>query len=297
MKINDAIVDYLTNCKVNDNKSQATIQSYSYDLDKYDNFLKEEEIEQIEEISKEDIEEFIIESLNKFDKSSVIRNLTTIKNLHRYLYISYNIEDVSSNIFLKSNKDHLPTFLSEDEVEEILKSFDIDDEKEKYNMLLLRTIYYSGMRVSELTNLQTNQVNLLHHQIRIIGKGNKERIALIDEKTAELLRDYFNNYRNKLLKRPISNFFVSLTGKKLSRQYIFNIIKNKQLQLNITKNISPHTLRHSYATHLLNSGVDLRSVQQLLGHSDISTTQIYTHVNNKQLKDAYNKLKRTKLED
>lgn len=293
MLVQTAIEQYLSYITVIENKSHATIVSYRNDLKKYQTFLQENEIEQIEEVDHLDIQDFLSDMLSTLSKRSVSHLLTSLKNLHNYLFLNYNIASPIQNLSMKSAKDHLPVFLSETELEAIFDSFDLEDDVSFLKMLILKTIYVTGMRVSEICNLASKQVNLTHQSIRVLGKGNKERIVLIDDSTKEQLNHYFLTIRKKFLgKKESNNFFVNDMGNPISRQYVYHIVKERQKVLQIQKKISPHTFRHSFATHLLNCDVDLRTVQELLGHSDISTTQIYTHVQNKQLKSAYQRLPR-----
>ena len=153
---------------------------------------------------------------------------------------------------------------------------------------MLELMYSSGLRVSELINLKLNDISLDEDVVRILGKGSKERIVPIGDCAKEALNNYINIYRKDLFKNNRSDYlFLSKNGTKLSRQYFFKLIKKQSSLNNINKNISPHTLRHSFATHMLNYGADLRSIQELLGHSDISTTQIYTHISQSKIKDDY----------
>lgn len=296
MQVVHAIENYLYHIQVIEQKPLSTVKSYRNDLKKYQEYLKKLNITKIEEVDSSILLDFIT-SQNHLAKSSQAHLLTSIKNLHNYLFINHNIHNEICNISLKNNKKNLPSFLSFEEVELILNSFDENEEKDLFERLLIQLIFVSGARVSEVCDLNIKQVNITHKLLRIIGKGNKERIVLIDNDTAERLEYYYSNIRVKWLKGKDSNyFFVNNFGKKVNRQYIFKIIKRKQHELGMKKEISPHTFRHSFATHLLESDVDLRSVQELLGHSDISTTQIYTHIQSKKLKQAYSKLKRANKE-
>ena len=298
MKINDAIDNYLYHIAVIEQKSNNTIDSYSNDLKKYADYLEANNIENVEDITNSDIQDFIGEQLDVLSKSSCAHLLTSLRNLHNYLFLNYNIPNPTANLTVKVNKDHLPGFLSDEEIVALLNSFNDEDDLEYFQRLLLQTIFTSGMRVSELCDLQTKSINLQHKQLRIIGKGNKERIVLIDDDTAQRMNHYFNEIRPQWLKGSNSSyFFINRLGNNLNRQYVYELIKKKQKELGLNKEISPHTLRHTFATHLLENDADLRSVQELLGHSDISTTQIYTHVQTKQLKEAYSKLKRSKKEE
>ncbi len=296
MQVDQAIQNYLYHIQVIEHKPLATVKSYSNDLKKYQKYLKEINITDIEEVDSLILMDFIT-SNSHLAKSSQAHLLTSIKNLHNYLFINYNISNEICTFSIKKSKKNLPSFLSYEEIQLILNSFDETDNQDLFDRLLIQLIFVSGARVSEICQLNIKQVNTTHKILRIIGKGNKERIVLIDNDTAARLDYYYSNIRFKWLKGKDSNyFFINKRGNKVNRQYIFKIIKRKQQELNIKKEISPHTFRHSFATHLLDSGVDLRSVQELLGHSDISTTQIYTHIQNKQIKTAYSKLKRASKE-
>lgn len=297
MQVDEAINDYLYNIEIIEQKPKATINSYKNDLKKYSNFCKENNIENIEDIDNMAIQDFLGYEKTILSNNSLSHLLTSIKNLHNYLFLTYNISNPVSVISLKKQQ-HLPIFLNEKEVEELLNSFDEKDNIQYFQKLILQLIYITGIRVSELCNLEIKSVNITHKQIRIVGKGNKERIVLMDALTSENMLYYLKNIRPNFNKKKQNvYFFINQLGNRINRQYVFNLIKIKQNELNFNKNISPHSLRHSFATHLLNENVDLRSVQELLGHSDISTTQIYTHVENKHLTDAYNKLDRAKKKE
>ncbi len=292
MQVRQAIENYLYHIQVIEQKPLSTVNSYRNDLKKYQKYLEDINIVDIEEVDSLILMDFISAN-SHLAKSSQAHLLTAVKNLHNYLFINHNINNLIDNLSIKRSQTNLPSFLSFEEIQLILNSFDESDNKSYFDRLLIQLIFVSGARVSEVCNLNIKQVNTTHKILRIIGKGNKERIVLIDNDTAERLDYYYSNIRLRWLKGKDSNyFFINKRGNKVNRQYIFKIIKQKQQQLDIKKDISPHTFRHSFATHLLDSDVDLRSVQELLGHSDISTTQIYTHIQKKQLKEAYSKLKR-----
>lgn len=298
MRIREAIENYLYHISVIEQKSQRTVESYSNDLRKYESFLSDNAIENIEDVSNRDLQLFIGEQLNVLSKTSAAHLLTSLRNIHRYLFLNFNIPDPTQNLTVKVNRDRLPSFLNEDEIRSLLDSFDELEEKEMFQRCLLQLIYASGMRVSEVADLQVKQVNLSHKMLRIVGKGNKERVVLIDHDTSQRLARYFATSRKKWLAGKESQyFFVNQRGNRVNRQYIFGLIKRKQTELGISHSISPHTLRHSFATHLLENEADLRTVQELLGHSDISTTQIYTHIQRKQLHQAYGKLPRSQKKD
>ena len=181
----------------------------------------------------------------------------------------------------------MPRVLSEEEVNKLL-DIELKDAYSYRNKAMLELMYSSGLRVSELLNLELNNIDLNMNLVRIFGKGNKERIVPIDDIATKYLYEYINIYRNTLLKNKVSNLlFLNSRGERLSRQGFFKILREISLEKGIKRDISPHTLRHSFATHLLNHGADLRSIQTMLGHENIETTQIYTHVSNNYIKENY----------
>ena len=165
--------------------------------------------------------------------------------------------------------------------------FDDEEPEDLFNHALLETIYGLGLRVSECCDLRTSQINLEDGFANIIGKGNKERLVPIPSMTLEIMKKYFHNVRSLWLNRPDNHFFINRKGKKVYREYVEKMLRNSVISAGIRKNLTPHKLRHSYATHLLEGGANLRAIQELLGHSDISTTEIYTHVESERLKNTY----------
>lgn len=297
MKVQEAIENYLYHISVIEGKSENTISSYRNDLSRYARFLDEQGIENIEDVHNNDLKIFIGESLDELHKSSVAHLLTTLRNLHGYLFLNFNFRDPTANLTVKVNADHLPSFLSEEEMNLLLNSFDDSKPREYFQRTVLELIYKTGMRVSEICNLNVSQINTVHRQLRIIGKGNKERIVLMDSEVTERLQHYYRNIRSLWIRsNNEQRFFINQRGNPLNREYVFQLIKKKQKELDL-RNISPHSLRHSFATHLLEEDTDLRTVQVLLGHADISTTQIYTHVQTSKLHQAAGKLPRASLKD
>ena len=190
----------------------------------------------------------------------------------------------------------LPHYLTEEEIEKLL-DFPLNTPLDYRNKAMLELLYATGIRVSELVNLKLNNISLEEDLIRVIGKGSKERISPISSICEKYLRIYIDEYRNTLLKHKNSEYvFINNFGNPISRQGFFKNLKQIAKEQGITKEISPHTLRHSYATHLLTHGADLRIIQELLGHSDISTTEIYTHLINEKVKSDFEKHPHAKKE-
>ncbi|MBR3199026.1 MAG: site-specific tyrosine recombinase XerD [Bacilli bacterium] len=265
--------------------SDNTIKSYKQDLTEFNNYFKNKNINKI---NKNDIESYIENLSKNLNTRSVSRNISTLKSLYKYLInnkeINKNPMEMITNPKLKKA---LPKVLSEEEINKLL---DINPKTEfdYRNKAMIELMYSSGLRVSELINLNITDIDLDNETVRIFGKGSKERIIPLNEYTVRALEIYIKNHRKELFKHGENNYlFLNNHGKQMTRQGFFKIIKNIAKEKNIKTEFSPHTIRHSFATHLLKHGADLRSIQELLGHSDISSTQIYTHVTNEKLKKNY----------
>ena len=220
------------------------------------------------------------------------RLLSSIRRFYRYLVRQGAVQkDPSAQIDFPKLGRPLPETLSEEEVERLLNAPNINKAQGVRDRAMLEVLYACGLRVSELVGLDLNQVNLSHGVIRVVGKGNKERLIPFGEQASEWLTLYVNQSRAELLKSKQSSdsFFITNRGAAMTRQAFWHMIKKYAKHVNIAKHLSPHTLRHAFATHLLNHGADLRVVQMLLGHSDLSTTQIYTHVAQARLQDLHRK--------
>lgn len=267
--------------------SNNTIMSYTNDLKLYNEYIKK----QFNNISKEDIIKFIA-YLNKKKLSSKTINHTigTVKNFHNYISLKYNLKNVSLNIKrLKMNKD-LPKTLTIDEIN-ILLDIDCKNCFDYRNKAMLELMYSAGLRVSELLELNVNDIDLNDNVVKVFGKGSKERIVPIGDYATIALRKYIDEYRICLIKKGTitDKLFLNNHGREMSRSGFFKLIKKMVIEKGIKKEISPHTIRHSFATHLLEGGADIRSIQELLGHENMSTTQIYTHVRNDIMRDNYDK--------
>jgi len=275
--------EYLSYLLVEKQLSKNTIDSYTLDLNKFltNNVIKS---------SKKDIINYI-EVLKKEGLSSktIARHITSIKNFYKYLEREkIVIDNPSKYIEMPKIRKSIPRVLSEEEIDRLL-DINIKTPFDSRNKAMLELMYAAGLRVSELINISLHDIDLKDSTLRCVGKGNKERLLPLEDIAIRYLIDYLDNYRNKLLKgHYIEELFLNNHGKKLTRQGFFIILKKIAKEKEIKTEFSPHTLRHSFATHLLNHGADLRSIQELLGHSDISTTGIYTHVQNEGIKRNYN---------
>jgi len=268
-----------------------TISAYRQDLNSYLNFIKSvRHIESLSRINKPDITGFMLKEKEKgVSVNSIARRLAAIRMFHRFLTRERLLKsDPSELIDSPRLWKRIPDTLSLNEVEALLAQPDIRSRQGRRDKAILETLYATGMRVSEAVNLKTENVNLDIGFLRCIGKGNKERVIPIGAKAIKSIKRYLEASRPAFLKKGESQFlFLSRFGKKISRQSIWKIIKKYARLARIKRPIKPHALRHSFATHLLERGADLRSVQEMLGHANISTTQIYTHINKDRLKTVH----------
>ncbi|MBQ1505231.1 MAG: tyrosine recombinase [Erysipelotrichales bacterium] len=289
ISLDDALKEYLSHITLIEPKSENTIISYKNDLTQYISFLKNESVEDINSITQDHINRFIGSIQDSMTRRSSARKATAVRGFHAYFSNQYNLPNPSDNLKVKINRDHLPVYLSYEEIRKILDSFG-DSPKDRYDKCLLELIYNSGLRVHECVNLKVNQVHLDQNFLRILGKGGKERIVPFLDSCKNDLNTYLKEIRPLYLNGKSSQFiFIGRKGNRVTRQYIWTLVHKKAEECGIEKKVSPHTLRHTFATELLENGADLRAVQELLGHSDISTTQIYTHVESKRLHDDYDK--------
>lgn len=278
----DYINDFLLYLEMDLNYSKNTIDTYSNALNHLNNNVNKN----ILTLSSNDIEKFI-SGLN-LESSSVANYLSAFKTFYNY-YIKIgkiNINPIDKVDSPKLSK-HLPTFLTVDEVDKLL-DIEIKDAFSARNKSLLELLYATGLRISELISLEFKNIDLNDCIVRIMGKGSKERIVPINDLAIKYLKIYVKDYRSKLVKTEQNNFvYLNNHGKKMTRQGVFKMIKKRTLETGIKKDVSPHTLRHSIATHMLENGADLRIIQEFLGHESIGTTQIYTHLTNQKLKSDY----------
>ena len=278
------IEDYINYLKIERQLSINTIDSYKRDLEDFYKFTNKS----YKFITKEDAIKYLEYLNNKINARSINRHIVSIKNYFKFLeknnLINYNpFEEITG---LKTPK-KLPKVLSEEDVNNLL-DIELNDAFSYRNKAMLELMYSSGLRVSELLDLEVNNIDFNMNLVRVFGKGSKERIVPIDDIATKYLSEYISIYRNTLLKNKESDIlFLNSRGDKLTRQGFFKILKTIAREKGIKKELSPHTLRHSFATHLLNHGADLRSIQTMLGHENIETTQIYTHVSDNYIKENY----------
>lgn len=275
--------DFLEYLKYERRVSVNTVDSYGENLLLLKNYTNKDLIS----LKKEDIKDFL-DNVEATARTKA-HYLTVFNSFYKYLVFMDKIKsNPCDGIKAPKLERKLPTYLTN---EEIAKLFNIRLTKpvDYRNKAILEVMYATGARISEVINLELNQIDFEECIIRVVGKGKKERIIPLDDVAIDALDNYINNYRPFLIKNETCNYvFLNKNGEKISRQMIFKILKNLANKAGITKEISPHTLRHSFASNLLNNGADLRVIQELLGHENLETTEIYSHLQNKKIKDDYN---------
>ncbi len=287
MTIDEALEDYKLYLSVIERKSIQTISSYMSDLKFYVDYLKSINIFDVENIGTMDIDSFLNDFSVSHNSTSCNRCIASIHSFHKFITMNHpQIQDVSLLIKNLSTSKHLPVYCSIEDIKKIFDSFE-DSEHDTYKKTLLVVLYTCGLRVSELCGLQLNDVHIQEGIVKVKGKGDKERVVPISNYCIDQMKRYLEMDRTKWDIHHLSNFFVNEHGRVCTRQYVHSLIKQKVNELNLNPAISAHSFRHSFASHLLDGNADLRIVQELLGHSDIQTTQIYTHIQNKRLRSVY----------
>lgn len=289
--LRNELEDYLHFLRIERGLASNTLQSYQRDLLHYINFLEKEKNKlSWNDVSRHDILNFLYELKDNGKKSATIsRHISSIRSFHQFLIRDQVVKQDASLHVEKPKKDRtLPDVLSQQEVNKLLE-IDNSTPLGLRTKAMFELLYATGLRVTEMITLNTGDLHLMMGFVQCFGKGSKERIVPLGDTAKHALEDYIENGRSQLVKKQAtSTLFVNQHGRPLTRQGFWKILKKAALEAEIRKNITPHTLRHSFATHLLENGADLRVVQEMLGHEDISTTQIYTHVTKTRLKDMYN---------
>lgn len=283
----ESFLDYLS---IERGLAQNTIVSYRYDLIKYISFLKKKKIGSFNQTNKVLVNNYFVYLRGKgLEINSISRNLVAVKMFYRFLLMEGLIkEDTTSMIEFPRVSKKLPHVLSSREINLLLDKANFKGKLGLRDQAVLELFYATGLRVSELIYLKINDINMENCMLKCLGKGSKERIIPFGNKANQSLRLYLDRARPKLVKNTDEDaLFLNSRGESLSRQGVFYLVKLYAQKARIEKKVTPHTLRHTLATHLLENGADLRSVQEMLGHSDISTTQIYTHVSRKWVSEEY----------
>lgn len=269
--------------------SPNSIYSYTYDLKKFSDFLARKN-KTILNASQDDVEQFLFFEKNKKRNSArtLARSLAAIRQFYNYMTSIENISNPTVKIETPHFQKVLPDFLSIEEIDRLFASIREDDLYQLRDKAIFELLYSAGLRISEAVELKVIDVDLKNKFLKVLGKGNKERIVPIGDEAKRLIEKYLNDSRPIILGNRISEYlFISKKGGMLNRRSVWRLLKGYAKMVDVRKNITPHTLRHSFATHLLERGADLRAVQELLGHVDISTTQIYTHLARKQLQEIH----------
>ena len=287
MNIKDAIEDFINYCIFEKGLSDKTKESYENDLKIYNEFLNKKHITEVEYIKSDHIKDFLKERSNE-ETTTIAHNLTVIKNFHTYL-LKENItkENVSEFIERPKLRKSLPKTLSIEDIDKLL-NIELKTPFDYRNKAMLELMYGCGLRVSELISIELNDIDMTNCLIKVFGKGSKEREIPLGEYAIYYLKEYISRRELLLKKKPCTKLFLNDHGLGMTRQGFFKNLKEILREKGLNPEVSPHTLRHSFATHLINQGADLRSIQEMLGHSDISTTKIYTKVSDEKVLEDYN---------
>ena len=288
MKIEDAIQEFLIQLKVIDNKSKQTIDAYGHDLKLYQNFLNANHIFNVEDITLLKVDAFFSDYLKERSTRSANRTLSALRSFHEMVHLNHP-EVANPIVYYHSfgTGSSLPVYCSIQDIFKLLNSFDNSSEG-IFQRTIIETLYSCGLRVSELCNLELNDIRISEKICKVAhGKGDKERIVPIAQNCIVQMELYLNVVRKGWDVKHCPNFFINSKGNPINRQFVHRLIKKKIDENHLDPRLSAHSFRHSFATHLLDGKADLRIVQELLGHSNIQTTQIYTHVQNKRLSEAY----------
>ena len=288
----DVFAKYVNYLEAERNVAAYTVRNYTTDLLDFFQFLRDKGVSSLKEVDRHVLRDYLSHLMEQgFAKASIARKLSAIRSLYRYLLreemIATNPAATTSSPKLDKR---LPSFLTTGEIERLLEAPDLSTPQGQRDRALMELLYASGIRVSELVSLNLEQVNLDTNEIRVWGKGSKERIALMGEPAAEALRAYLQQGRPKLFGtriRMTNALFINRYGERLIERRVQRILEKYANTAGIGRRVYPHMLRHTFATHLLDGGADLRVVQELLGHANLSSTQIYTHVTRSQARKVY----------
>ena len=282
------IEEFLNYLEYERNYSYNTIIAYKNNINKFFMYCKNNNINNIDNIDYGFIRNYISYLYdNNYQAKSISRMISALRSYFKYLHKEDKIKSNPLDLITSPKLEKkLPKYLTINEIEKILNAVKIDDKIGIRDAFILELLYVSGIRVSELTNIKLSDINNTENKIKIMGKGSKERIVFYGTRGRDLLNKYLS-VRSEFLKYPNDYLILSNTGRKINPREIRNIINRIKVKAGVEINISPHTFRHTFATHMLNEGADLRSVQELLGHENLSTTTIYTHLTNEKVRRTY----------
>lgn len=288
-KLKEEFIDYIADEK---NYSEHTVEAYTKDLDQFLLFLNNSQTVNINQVDYSIIRGYLTELYNKkYTKKSISRHISTLRSFFRFLLMNKVIDKNPMTLISNPKEDKkLPTFLHINELEDLLEVPNSNTPLGHRNKLIIELLYSTGIRVSELVNIKVNDINFYDSTIKVMGKGSKERYVIFGKILKEILLDYINDTRLKLLKGKDSDYLlINKNGGNLSDRGVRLVIDETVKKSSLSKKISPHVIRHTFATHMLNGGAELKVVQELLGHSNLSTTQIYTHISNDKIREVYRK--------
>ncbi|MEG2254540.1 site-specific tyrosine recombinase/integron integrase [Anaerorhabdus sp.] len=286
----DSFLDYI---KISKSGSIKTEDAYRRDIGRFLDYLHEEKITSFEKVDKEVMMNYMTLlrsgkiTKTKISNTSFARVLSSLRSFYKYLNRYEGIENNPIQYFKSpKSKKSLPNFLTFEQMMNLLRSFDLDDSAQLRNRCIIETIYACGLRISEATSLKINNIHFSQQVLTVVGKGNKERMIPFYPKCGRLIEKYMNEARSLWIKEEHGYLFVSQSGKPITPRAVQMILKDAGERIGLSVEVHPHMLRHSFATHMLDNGADLRTVQELLGHENLSTTQIYTHVTVDRLKNV-----------
>ncbi len=286
MDISDAVELYSQYILVEKGLLPSTLNNYKEDLYHFFQFFPDKKT--TDDLFGTDLMDYFRHQLEEgLTVSTALRRLSATKSFYQFLSKEGYIRDEIPELETVKKPNHLPDCLSMEEVERLLDAPDLDKKDEIRDKAMLETMYSSGLRVSEIINLEVKNVNLNRGVIQVFGKGAKERKVPLGDYAIEYIQKYITSVRNKNTKKDSKYLFLTKYGQPLTRQYFFKMIRKYALIAGIDRPISPHILRHSFATHMLENDADLRAVQEMLGHTNIATTQIYTHVSSRRMTSIY----------
>ncbi len=285
MKLDDACDLYFQYLRVEKGVSNETIRNYAYDLKQFFIALPKQSTD---DMLSTDITDFVtIQMKNQLSVPTILRRISSTMNFYLFLEREHIIDFVVKDFDRPRKMKNLPKIISVEQVEDLLNAPDLSKDEGFRDRTMLELMYCSGLRVSELLSLKVKQINLEKQIIDVIGKGNKQRKVPVGEYALDFVKQYIEEHRIHNPGKKSNYLFLNRYGKPLSRQYFFLQIKKYAKEAGIEEDISPHTLRHCFATHMLENGAELRALQEMLGHTNLSTTQIYTNISTKRILDAY----------
>lgn len=285
----DVLNKFVIYLKDEKNYSDYTITNYSIDIEEFYIFLKKENITRLQDVDYKILRKYLnYMTENKYSNKTISRKLSSLRTFFKYLVKKEIIND-NPMILISNPKEEkkLPKYLNYGEIEKILEIPNKETTLGLRNACILEILYSTGIRVSELVNLKIRDIDFYNKKIRVLGKGNKERIVLFGNRCENLLERYIKESRAVLNKKKVEYLFLNNFGQNISVRSIENIIDKIEKEACLKFSISPHVFRHTFATHLLDNGADLNSVKELLGHENLNTTAIYTHVSNERLRKVY----------